>query len=45
MTVLRPGEVRERPPEATLMSGMPASPHQAAALTPRPEEIEIAKKH
>ena len=44
--LLRAGEVRERAPEAMLMmSGMPASPHPAAALTPRPEEIQIAKKH
>ena len=40
------GEVRERAPEGMLMmSGMPASPHPAAVLTPRPEEIQIAKKH
>ena len=44
--LLPAGEVRERAPEGMLMmSGMPASPHPAAVLTPRPEEIQIAKKH
>jgi hypothetical protein len=45
-TVIPAGEIRKPAPEATLMmSGMPASPHQAAVLTPRPEDIVIATKH
>ena len=43
--LLPAGEVRERVPEPMLMmSGMPASPHQMAVLTPRPKAIEVAKK-
>lgn len=45
--VLRPGEVREQSPAATLASeGMPASPHQVAVLTPQPTagEQQIAQR-
>jgi hypothetical protein len=44
-TVLRAGNVQERAPETGLtLSGMPASPHSVAVLTPRPKAIDVAKK-
>jgi hypothetical protein len=45
LQVLGPAHVREQAPVPTLMlDGTPASPHQAAVLTPRPRKTgEIAE--
>jgi phosphoribosylcarboxyaminoimidazole (NCAIR) mutase len=43
-SVLRVAHLEEQAPLATLMAGMPASPHQVAILGPRPTEQQIAAR-
>ena len=43
--VLRAENLREQAPDTgPMLSGMPASPHQVAVLTPQPQPVEVAKR-